>query len=129
MNVVPAILIAVLVCSRTAGTQELPTPEAPHAEKIKAEVQRRGAGERSRVKVLLRNGAKAGGYISKIDDSSFALTNKKTGSPTTFRYDEVRKVQGAGLSKGAKIGIVAGVGVAVVAVVIAVAAATLDPPF
>ena len=48
------------------------------------------------------------------------MTNKKTGLATTIPYVEVEKVQGSGLSKGAKIGIIAGAAVVIVAVVIAV---------
>ena len=88
---------------------------------IKAEVQKRGVGEKSRVKVRLRNKAEVKGYISKIEDASFDVTDKKTGRATTIPYMEVEKIRGSGLSKGAKIGIIAGAAVVTVAVVIAVA--------
>ena len=48
------------------------------------------------------------------------MTDKKTGRATPIPYADVEKVQGSGLSKGAKIGIIAGAAVAIVAVVIAV---------
>jgi hypothetical protein len=68
--------------------------------------------------VRLRNKAEVKGYISKIEHASFDVTDKNTGRPTTIAYAHVQKVQGSGLSKGAKIGV--GVGVAVVVVVFAV---------
>ena len=70
--------------------------------------------------IRLRNKAEVKGYISKIEDASFDVTDKKTGRATTIPYAEVEKVQGSGLSKGAKIGIIAGAAVVIVAVVIAV---------
>jgi hypothetical protein len=90
-----------------------------HATKVKASVQKRGIGEQSRVKVKLRNKEEIKGYINKIEDASFDVTDKTTGQATTILYIDVERIQGAGLSKGAKIGIIAGVGVAIVAVVFA----------
>ena len=52
---------------------------------------------------------------------SFDVTDKNTGRATTIPYADVEKVQGSGLSKGAKIGIIAGVAVVTFVVVIAVA--------
>ena len=75
----------------------------------------RHPGERSRH----RNKAEVKGYISKIEDASFDVTDKRTGRATTIPYADVEKVQGSGLSKGAKIGIIAGAAVVTVAVVIA----------
>src|SRR6266581_1530056 len=114
------LLVAVLVFNTVAVAQATQTQGASPAAKVKAEVQKRGIGEKSRVKVSLRNNAGVKGYISKIEDASFDVTNKKTGRATTIPYAEVEKVQGSGLSKGAKIGIIAGAAVVIVAVVIAV---------
>jgi len=84
------------------------------------EVQKRGIGAKSRVKVRLRNKAEVKGYISKIEDASFDVTDKNTGRATTIPYADVEKVQGSGLSKGAKIGVIVGAAVVTVAVMIAV---------
>ena len=92
--------------------------------KVKADVEKRGIGEKSRVKVELVNGTEAKGYVSKVDNASFEVPDKKTTQTTTIRYAEVKKIRGPGLSKGATIAIVAGVGVVVVAVVIAVGLST-----
>jgi hypothetical protein len=40
------------------------TQETPQATKLKAEVQKRGTGEKSRVRVTLRNGTELRGHIS-----------------------------------------------------------------
>ncbi len=115
------LLVAVLVFNSVAVPQATQTQEASQAAKVKTEVQKRGIGEKSRVKVRLRNKAEVKGYISKIEDASFDVTDKKTGRATTIPYMEVEKIRGSGLSKGAKIGIIAGAAVVTVAVVIAVA--------
>src|SRR6266571_6255299 len=115
------LLVAVLVFNHVAVPQATQTQGASPAAKVKAEVQNRGIGEKSRVKVRLRNKAEVKGYISKIEDASFDVIDKKTGRATTIPYADVERVQGSGLSKGAKIGIIAGVAVVTFVVVIAVA--------
>lgn len=90
--------------------------ETPQAAKIKAKVQKRGTGEKSPVKVTLANGAEIKGCVSKIEESSFTVTDKKTGQISTIPYADVEKIRGPGLSKGGKIALVV-VGVAVVALV------------
>jgi len=114
------LLVAVLMFNSVAVAQATQAQEASQS-KVKAEVQRRGIGEKSQVKVRLRNKTQVKGYISKIEDASFDVTDKNTGRATTIPYADVEKVQGAGLSKGAKIGIIAGVAVVTFVVVIAVA--------
>ena len=115
------LLVAVLVFNSVAVPQATQTQGASQAAKVKTEVQKRGTGEKSRVKVRLRNKAEVKGYISKIEDASFDVIDKNTGRATTIPYVEVEKIRGSGLSKGAKIGIIAGAAVVTVAVVIAVA--------
>ena len=115
------LLVAVLVLNSVAAPPTTQAQEASRSAKVKAEVQRRGIGEKSRVRVRLRNKEEAKGYISKIEDASFDVTDKNAGRATTIPYVEVEKIRGSGLSKGAKIGIIAGAAVVTVAVVIAVA--------
>ena len=105
------------------------TEEAFQPAKVKADVQKRGIGEKSRVKVRLRNKEQVKGYISKIEDASFDVTDKNTGRATTISYADVQKVQGPGLSKGAKIGIGVGAAVVVVVVVIVVALSKIGPTY
>ena len=114
------LLVAVLVFNSVAATQVTQAQEASQTAKVKTEVQKRGIGEKSRIKVRLRNKAEVKGYISKIEDASFEVTDKSTGRATTIPYADVVKLQGSGLSKGAKIGIIVGAAVVIVAVVIAV---------
>jgi hypothetical protein len=112
------LLVALLVFNSLVA-QATPTEEMFRTAKVKASVQKRGMGEKSRVNMRLRNKEEVKGYISKIEDASFDLTDKTTGQATTILCVDVDRDQGAGLSKGAKIGIIAGVAVAIVVVVFA----------
>ena len=113
------LLVALSVFNNLGTVQATQTEEVFHTTKLKASVQKRGIGEKSRVKVSLRNKKEIKGYISKIEDASFDVTDKSTGQATTILYADVERVQGAGLSKGAKIGIIAGAAVVIVVVVFA----------
>ena len=77
--------------------------------RVRGEVQKRGVGEKSRVKVRLRNATEVRGYISQIDEASFAVTDSKTGQATTIPYADVQKIRGPGLPLALKIVIIAGV--------------------
>jgi len=83
--------------------------EGGPASKAKGEVQKRGAGERSRVRVTLRNQSEVKGYISQIDTDTFQVTGKKSGRVTTIAYQDVARIRGGGMSTVAKIAITAGV--------------------
>ena len=126
MKLVSLMLVSLLVCEGagfagqappTTETSQVQTQETPQAAKIKAKVQKRGTGEKSRVNVKLVSGLEVKGYISKIEETSFTVTGKKTGQTTTVPYADVQKIRGPGLSKGDKILIGVGVGVAVVVIV------------
>jgi len=125
MKNISLLLVTILFCNSvvfasqaapTSGPAQIQAKEMLRAAKVKAEVQKRGIGEKSRVKAKLVNEAEVKGYISKIEEASFAVTDKKTGQTTTMLYADVQKIQGPGLSKGVKIAIVAGVGVFIVLV-------------
>ncbi len=87
-------------------------------EKIKADVFRRGTGEKSKVVVKLKDGTKLKGYISQAGEDSFDLTDFKTKQTSAVTYRDVAQVKKQGLSKGAKIAIGVGIGAAVAVVVI-----------
>ena len=107
--------------SPTPQTPQSQTQETPQSAKAKAQVQKRGIGEKSRVKVKLRDNTEVKGYISKIEETSFAVTDKKTGQVTAIPYADVDKIRGPGLSTAAKIGIGVAVGVGIAAVVLSLA--------
>lgn len=91
--------------------------QARQAAKVKAEVQRRGVGERSRVRVTLHDGSELKGYINKIEADSFRLTDPHNGKVETVLYTEVRKVKGPGLSKPAEVLIGVGLVAAVIGLI------------
>ena len=113
-------LLMVVLLAFSGGGYADQSAETPQIAKIKAAVQKRGAGEKSKVRVTLGNGTMVKGYISKIDESSFEVNGSKTGQATSISYTDVQKIQGPGLSTGAKIGIGVAIGVAIAAVVIGV---------
>jgi hypothetical protein len=92
--------------SLIAIIQQAQTRSAAATDKAKSEVQKRGVG--ARVKVKLANGTEVRGVISKAEDASFGVIENKTGQAFTIAYSDVGKIQGPGLSKGAKIAIVLG---------------------
>jgi hypothetical protein len=129
MRILSSLSVALLIFNSAAfagqpaldsETQQGKETETAQAVKIKAQVQKRGAGEKSRVRVTLGNGTVVKGYISKIDDSSFDVNGSKSGQATSISYTDVQKIQGPGLSTGAKVGIGVAIGVAIVVVVIVV---------
>jgi sRNA-binding regulator protein Hfq len=99
---------------------------AANVEKIKANVTRRGTGEKASVNVKMLNGTKMKGFISQVGDDSFTLTDSKTKQTSSLAYSDIAQVKGTGLSTGAKTLIGVGVGVAITAVVLAVVARNLD---
>jgi hypothetical protein len=83
-----------------------------HVQKIKADVAKRGIGEKARVTVKLQDGSKLKGHISQAGDESFTLTDARNGQTKVLAYRDVAQVKGrGGLSLIAKIGI--GVAIAV----------------
>ena len=124
MKLFSLMLVSLLVCEGASfAGQAIPatessqvrTKETPQPAKIKANVERRGIGERSRVRVKLLNGAEVKGYISKIEEASFTVTDRKTNRTTNIPYADVQKVRGPGWSKTGTIALVA-VGAGVLAV-------------
>jgi len=118
MRTASLLLIALLVFSSNGYAAQ--TTGTPQVAKIKAQIQKRGAGEKSKVRVTLGNGTMVKGYISKIEESSFDVNPNKTGQATSISYTDVQKIQGPGLSKGAKVGIVVAVAVGIVALVMGI---------
>ena len=90
-------------------------------EKIKADVLKRGTGEKSKVVVKMKDGTKLKGYISQTGADSFSLTDSKTRQTNAVAYRDIAEVKKQGWSKGAKIALGVGIAAAVTVVVIGVA--------
>ena len=129
MRYVSVLVINLLMFNSVAFAAQV-SEGTSYIVKVKDQVQKRGIGKKSRVRATLANGIEVKGYVSKIEETSFDVT-EKTGQTVTIAYTDVQNIRGPGLSKGAKIGI--GVGVAVgglaiiVLILIAHAVATLGP--
>jgi len=118
MKTIAVLLIAVLTLNsgrsrsqtfEPCAASEAPTHGTLQAATAKAEVQRRGIGEKSRVRVKLRDGTEVKGHISKIEENSFEVTDKKSGKTTSIRYDHASEIYRGGMSKTAKILIAVGI--------------------
>jgi hypothetical protein len=94
--------------------------------KIKAALTKRGAGEKSKIKIKLRDGRELKGYIAALNTDDFAIADSKTNDRTTILYADVASVKNNKLSLGAKLGIAALVVGAVAAIVIAAGVKNLD---
>lgn len=108
--------------SAESGTAQ--TPEQKKTAKIKAEVAKRGVGEKARVRVKLRDGHELKGYITRIEEDSFELQkdpDKLDPLPAKERllsisYADVVKIRGP-RSRAAKIGVDVGETILFVAIV------------
>jgi hypothetical protein len=89
--------------------------------KIRADVAKRGTGEKAKVTVTTKSGSKSKGYITRAGEDSFDLRDEKTAQTETFNYGDVAKVQKPGWSTAAKIGLGVGIGAAVTIAILAVA--------
>jgi hypothetical protein len=58
------------------------------------------------------------GYISQVEEVTPPATDSKTGRAAAAESQDDKNAKGKGFSKGAKIAIVVGIGVAVVAAII-----------
>jgi hypothetical protein len=90
------------------------------ARQVKAGVAEIGTGTTARVRVLLYDKTKYHGYITKIADDHFIVTDAKTGATAPITYPEVKGIKGNNLSSGAKIGIGVAIAAAVVGIIIGV---------
>jgi hypothetical protein len=118
MKYVSVLVISLFIFNSVAFAAQI-TEGTSHIVKVKDQVQKRGIGEKSRVKAKLANGTEVKGYVSKIEETSFDVT-EKTGHTVTIAYADVQKIRGPGLSKGAKIGIGVGVAVGGLAIIVAI---------
>ena len=119
------VLLALAPFGPAAQAQQQ-TSDANEAAKIKSEVIKRTNHNKERVKIKLRNGSEMKGRITQTSENSFTLTDEKTGNKTDIDYSDVAKLDGRGMSRGKKFGIIAGVTVAALVVVAIIAVKTFD---
>jgi hypothetical protein len=79
---------------------------AEFAAKVKREIAKLGTGPDAQIEIRLRDKTKLKGYVSKVGEESFAITDPNTGAETNVPYPSVTKAKGANMSTGATITIV-----------------------
>lgn len=104
-------LICVLLWPFFALTVTAQTPEkgAARLAEIKAAIAKLGTGPNARIKVKLRDKTKVSGYVSRVDDAAFVITDPKIGAPTTVLYADVYEAKGRNTPLGVKIAVTAGI--------------------
>lgn len=112
LKVISLLLIALVVNLATAPSPVFADSKDKekankHAEKVKTEIAKLGAGTDSKVQVKLKDGTKLKGYVSEINDEGFVVTDK-TGKSTVVPYNHAKQVGG----KNTKLGIIVLVGIA-----------------
>ncbi|HVG19148.1 MAG TPA: hypothetical protein VNI02_08845 [Blastocatellia bacterium] len=123
---IAALLAFMAVTPIPADASTKAEKDARHVEKVRAGISKLGAGRDARVAVRLRDKTKVAGYISKIENDSFVVTDLKTSEATTIAYPDVVQVKGNNLSTSAKIAIGVGIAVGVIIVLYLVRGAFCD---
>lgn len=117
-----ALSLTFLICNAAMGaplgTNTSPERDAKLLAKVKSGILKIGVGKRSLVALKLRDKSTLAGYVSEINDDSFAVTDVKTGTATSLVYENVTQVKGHNLSTGAKIAIGAGIAAAIILLLI-----------
>jgi hypothetical protein len=123
-----AFTLLVMPVTRLTVQAQSGVADAQSSTKVKAEVAKRVASKKTRVKVKLRSGQQLKGQIDHSDESGFTITEHKTKKQVQVAYGDVEKVSGrGGLSTAAKVGIISAIAVGVLAIVVIVAVRNFDP--
>jgi len=77
--------------------------------KIKTDIARRLRDAKTNVTVTLRGGSELKGRITQAAENMFTLRQKNGSIQRDINYADVTRVNGQGLSKGAKFGILTGI--------------------
>src|SRR5882724_830346 len=111
--------------ARPAAAQQ--TDKQPASEQIKIKVAKLGVGEKAKATIILHDGTKKKGYLSRAGDEDFVIRDWKTDAATTIRYSDVLKVESnRGHSTARNIAIGVGIGVGALLAVIFITIAHLD---
>ena len=103
------------------------TGQTEQTAKIKAEIGKRVAGDKARVKLKLRSGAEMKGRLNQAGNDDFTFTDEKSGQQMAVAYADVERVKGRGLSTAAKFGIIGGIVVGAAVIVLVKASRDFDP--
>ena len=85
----------------SAQTTTADSDERNRIERNKTNVYRLEDSRKTKVVVKLRSGAKLKGYITKLEENTFDLTNYKTNRTTAIAYRDIALVKSQGGSSKA----------------------------
>jgi hypothetical protein len=127
------LLSLVLVCLLVLGLNSAPavaaqaSGEAQTVEKIKLKVAKLGVGEKARVTVRKKDGAKIKGFITQAGADDFTVRDRNSGAPTTILYTDVAKVEdNRGHSSLRNVLIGVGIGAGALLAVLAIVFSSLE---
>ncbi len=109
INSVAASLIRILLVSaflippgfaHAQEQQPQPTPQRSSAQRDKMESKIRKIGVRKDVTVKLQNGKTYHGFINRIDDQQFEMSEVDLKTSVIVRFDEVKRVESGYGAKG-----------------------------
>ncbi|HSE16312.1 MAG TPA: hypothetical protein VLB46_04625 [Pyrinomonadaceae bacterium] len=119
------LMLALIVAPCAALTQQQLTD--PGVARIKTDITRRLRDAKTNVTVRLRNGSELKGRITHAAENMFSLKVKNTGAQRDISYADVTRVNGRGLSKGAKFGILTAIIAGAVVIGALVSLKNFDP--
>jgi hypothetical protein len=106
-----AVLLLLAPLSRLSVVGQ--TQKSP-VEKARSQVAKLGVGSKARATITLNDGTKVKGYVYSAGDDDFVIRDRKTDSPTTVRYADVKSVDdNRGHSVARNVLIIAGIGTAI----------------
>src|SRR5262245_59807706 len=126
-KIIPVLLILALILFPVARATLAQQLSDPGVEKVKTDITRRLRAEKTNISVRLRNGSELKGRIMEAAETMFTLKEKNTGSQRDISYADVTRVNGRGLSKGAKFGILTGIVAGAVIIGVLVGMKDFDP--
>ncbi|HSB12312.1 MAG TPA: hypothetical protein VLM38_22690 [Blastocatellia bacterium] len=98
--------LAIILLQITAGLALSSTKaekDAARLARVKAEVAKRGTGEKARIRVKMLDGTTIKGFIEQAGADNFVLRESETFAPKTIAYIEVAKIAGKEWSTSQKI--------------------------
>jgi hypothetical protein len=126
-KLMPVLLVLALILFPVARATLAQQLTDPGVIRIKTDIARRLRAEKTNISVRLRNGSELKGRITDAAETMFTLKEKNTGSQRDISYADVTKVNGRGLSKGAKFGILTGIVAGAVIIGVLVGMKDFDP--
>lgn len=112
-KIISVLLIAVLLHSSIAAqTSSSATQSVTKMQQGLRNAQQKGKAVTVILSRNIENITKITGKVSEVSNTSFTLTDQQSGKPMTLAYEDVQQVRQKGMSKGAKVAIGVGIGVA-----------------